>query len=100
MACLVDSKYSLLVLFAFHFLTFFFECIWLHHSAAFFEGVRELRSDVYQFVLTSLSAFLMSLFTLAYSAAAQAFGSGSGTIAVFSLTALISWRLCSQESQL
>jgi dipeptide/tripeptide permease len=70
-------------------LNFAYECVWLHHSSEFFRATPKNDAARYQFTSSSCAAFLMSLATLAYSAAVQYLGPVSGTVTVLIAGALI-----------
>lgn len=69
-------------LFSFFGLNLLYECVWLHHNSEFFRASPKHHAARYQFTLSSSAAFLMSITTLAYSAAVQYIGPVSGTLTV------------------
>lgn len=65
-----------------HFLVFNFayESVWLHHNSDFFRVTPTNKMATYQFTLASTAAFMMSVFTLGYSALVETMGTVQGTL--------------------
>jgi len=78
----ISTDSLMLSLISFLGLNFFYECVWLHHTSEFFRASPKSSAARYQFTISACAAFLMSSYTLAYSASIEYLGLISGTLVV------------------
>lgn len=101
LSLLACTKSSLdLSLLAFFLFNCAYECVWLFHSAAFFENSPTALAATLQFTLTSVASFLMALATLTYSIGIEYAGLQSATYGILAFGLIVGGHLLIKRFQL
>jgi hypothetical protein len=79
-------------------LNFTYECVWLQNSSLFFQSSPKEEMARFQFTLSSVASFVMSIVTMAYAVAMESFGFMTGTLVVVGIGGLTAFVLLNRDS--